>query len=115
MTGPQDCTQHLRTLYQRRSEALSRGLEQAGWIIQKPEATMFLWAKIPEHLQYTDSFAFAKMLVQECGILVSPGIAFGTGGEGYVRFSLIHDEAVLTEIAHKLRHINVQQSVLKQA
>ena len=67
-------------------------LQAAGWEVQKPKATMFVWAKIPEQFKGMESLEFSKFLIKEAGVAVSPGIGFGEGGEGYMRFALVENE-----------------------
>ena len=90
LTGPQDCVETTRLAYQRRRDVLVDGLNRIGWKIDKPKATMFVWAKIPA--PYTSSEAFTLDLLKRTGVLVTPGSAFGPSGEGYVRMALVQDE-----------------------
>ena len=82
----------IRALYQTRRDILCGGLNRIGWELEPPKATMFVWARIPEQYQEMGSVKFAEMLVKECHVAVSPGLGFGRGGEGYVRFSLVENE-----------------------
>ena len=82
----------IRSMYQSRRDVLVNGLNNAGWKVESPKATMFLWAKIPSTLQSLGSLEFSKKLLAEAQVAVSPGIGFGEYGEGYVRFSLIENE-----------------------
>src|SRR5439155_14787452 len=79
-------------LYQSRRDALIEGLAQAGWYVNPPQASMFVWAPIPEPFAGMGSLEFAKLLMSEAQVAVSPGIGFGPMGEGFVRFSLIEDD-----------------------
>lgn len=90
LTGPQDCVVSTRLAYQRRRDVLVEGLNSIGWKIEKPKATMFVWAKIPA--PYTSSEKFTQDLLKRTGVLVTPGAAFGPSGEGYVRIALVQDE-----------------------
>ena len=74
---------------------LCDGLKAIGWDMDRPEATMFVWARIPEG--FTSSEAFAMELVERAGVLVTPGSAFGPSGEGHVRMALVQDEKTLEE------------------
>ncbi len=85
-------TRKIRDVYQKRRDVLVAGLHRAGWMVEPPPATMFLWAKIPEKYQWAGSLEFSKMLLQKALVAVSPGIGFGPRGEGYVRFALIENE-----------------------
>ena len=92
LNGPQDCVEDMRQRYRQRRDVLIDGLERVGWDIPKPKGTMFVWAEIPERFRAMGSMAFAKFLLTEAKVSVSPGIGFGLYGEGYVRFSLIENE-----------------------
>ncbi len=78
--------------YRKRRDALCEGLYRIGWEVEKPKATMFVWAKIPEPFEAMGSVEFSKLLLQEAKVATSPGIGFGEYGEGYVRFALIENE-----------------------
>jgi alanine-synthesizing transaminase len=81
-----------RALYARRAEVLVRGLASAGWEVTAPRATMFVWAKIPAAHAQLGSVEFATRLLERAGVAVAPGVAFGPGGDGHVRFSLIESD-----------------------
>lgn len=93
ITGDQACVKTTRAAYEKRRDVLCDGLNAIGWKIPKPEATMFVWAPIPE--AFTNSEEFAVELVKRSGVLVTPGSAFGPSGEGYVRMALVQDEPEL--------------------
>ena len=82
----------IRDVYQSRRDVLVKGLNDAGWKVDPPKATMFVWAKIPDFLIEMGSLEFSKQLLADAKVAVSPGIGFGEYGEGYVRFSLIENE-----------------------
>jgi len=84
--------EEIRDMYQSRRDVLIEGLNKAGWKVESPKATMFIWAKIPSTHKHLGSLEFSKQLLSEAQVAVSPGIGFGTYGEGYVRFSLIENE-----------------------
>ena len=92
LEGPQDCVQQIRKMYQSRRDVLCEGLNSIGWKVEKPKATMFVWAPIPEQFKHLGSLEFAKKLLQEAKVAVSPGIGFGEYGDVYVRFGLIENE-----------------------
>ncbi|MEJ5227514.1 alanine transaminase [Thermodesulfovibrio sp.] len=92
LRGPQDCVEEIRKTYERRRDVLIKGLQQAGWNVVPPKATMFVWAEIPEPFKKMGSLEFAKFLINEAKVAVSPGIGFGEGGEGFVRFALVENE-----------------------
>ncbi len=92
LEGPQDTVEEARLLYQNRRDTLCNGLCSAGWPVDKPKATMFVWAQIPERYRHMGSLEFSKKLLQEAKVAVSPGIGFGEYGDEHVRFSLIENE-----------------------
>jgi alanine-synthesizing transaminase len=92
LRGPQDCVEEIRKTYESRRNALIKGLHRAGWNVPPPKATMFVWAEIPEQFKKMGSLEFCKLLIQEGGVAVSPGIGFGEGGDTYVRFALVENE-----------------------
>ena len=95
ITGDQSCVADTRRAYESRRNVLCDGLKAIGWDMDRPEATMFVWARIPEG--YVSSEAFAMELVERAGVLVTPGSAFGPSGEGHVRMALVQDEKTLEE------------------
>jgi len=92
LNGPQDCLDEMRHRYRRRRDLLVQGLNAAGWPVQAPPASMFLWAPIPEPFRHMGSLAFSKYLLEQANVAVSPGVGFGEHGEGYVRFALIENK-----------------------
>jgi LL-diaminopimelate aminotransferase len=107
LTGPQDCVERTRAAYERRRNVLVEGLNAIGWDISKPQATMFVWAKIPA--PYSESAAFAKKLFEKTGVLVTPGSAFGPSGEGYVRMALVRSEEEMRQAIQAIE----QSGILK--
>jgi alanine-synthesizing transaminase len=91
LNGPYDCVQEIVEIYRQRRDALVDGLNRAGWPIDKPKGTMFVWAKIPEPYLNMGSIEFAKMLMVKARVAVSPGIGFGQYGDDHVRFALIEN------------------------
>ncbi len=85
-------TEKIRDTYQRRRDVLVKGLHSAGWNVDKPRGSMFVWAKIPEPFDRLGSLEFSKLMINRAMTAVSPGIGFGPLGEGHVRFSLIENE-----------------------
>jgi alanine-synthesizing transaminase len=92
LEGPQECVQQICDNYRKRRDVLVQGLNQAGWQVDMPKATMFVWAQIPETYRKLGSFEFSKQLLTEAKVAVSPGVGFGEHGDGHVRFSLIENE-----------------------
>ncbi|ORU93072.1 MAG: alanine transaminase [Cycloclasticus sp. symbiont of Bathymodiolus heckerae] len=91
LEGPQDCVDEIRALYKERRDVLCDGLNSIGWPVEKPKATMFVWAKIPSQYREIGSLEFSKKLLKEAKVAVSPGIGFGEFGDEYVRFGLIEN------------------------
>lgn len=92
LNGPQDCVKETVACYQRRRNELVAGLNRIGWPVQKPRATMFVWARIPTAYRGMGSLEFSKLLLRDAKVAVSPGIGFGEGGDEYVRFALVENE-----------------------
>lgn len=92
LNGPQDCVKEIRNTYKSRRDVLVDGLNRIGWKIEKPKATMFVWAEIPEQYKKIGSIEFAKVLLDKAKVAVSAGIGFGDGGDEYVRFALVENE-----------------------
>lgn len=91
LDGPQDCVREIRDMYYRRRNVLCDGLNALGWAVEKPKATMFVWAPIPEAYKAMGSLEFSKKLIAEAKVAVSPGIGFGNYGDDHVRFALIEN------------------------
>tara|TARA_B100001540_G_scaffold210976_1_gene185921 strand:+ start:826 stop:2016 length:1191 start_codon:yes stop_codon:yes gene_type:complete len=92
LEGEQSCVSEINTMYRSRRDVLCGGLNAAGWPVEPPRATMFVWAQIPAFYRDMGSLEFSKKLLAEAKVAVSPGIGFGEYGEGYVRFGLIENE-----------------------
>jgi alanine-synthesizing transaminase len=92
LNGPQDCVKEIRNIYKSRRDVLVDGLNRIGWKVEKPKATMFVWAEIPEQYKKIGSIEFAKLLLDKAKVAVSAGIGFGDGGDEYVRFALVENE-----------------------
>ena len=92
LNGPQDCVREVVEMYRCRRDTLVDGLNRIGWKTEKPLATMFVWARIPEPFREMGSLEFTKLLLQEAKVAVSPGIGFGEYGDDHVRFALVENE-----------------------
>ncbi len=103
LNGPDDCIREMRETYKRRRDALVESFSRAGWIIPAPSASMFAWAPLPEAFRPIGSVEFATMLVERAEVAVSPGIAFGEHGEGYVRIALVENEQRIRQAARNVR------------
>ena len=103
MNEAPDYPKEVNEIYQSRRDALCDGLARIGWEIEKPKGTMFVWAPIPEPYQEMGSLEFSKFLISEGKVAVSPGMGFGPGGEGFVRFALIENEQRIGQAVRSLR------------
>jgi len=92
LNGPQDCVEEIRAMYQSRRDVLIDGMHNMGWMADKPKASMFVWAEIPDEFKSMGSLEFSKKMLIEAGVSVSPGIGFGDYGDEFVRIALIENE-----------------------
>ena len=93
LEGPQDCVAEIAMRYQKRRDVLVKGLHEAGWKVDTPKASMYVWAKIPEAYRAEGSLEFTKGLLARAKVSVSPGIGFGEFGDDFVRFAMIENES----------------------
>ncbi len=91
LNGPYDCVKEIVETYRKRRDTLVDGLNRIGWPLEKPKATMFVWAKIPDPYLKMGSVEFSKMLIKKAKVAVSPGIGFGEYGDEHVRFALVEN------------------------
>jgi alanine-synthesizing transaminase len=103
LNGPQDCVAGFRSLYRERRDILVDGLAKSGWHVPKPDATMFCWAPLPEPFRQLGSLGFAKLLLEQAEVAVSPGIGFGEYGEGYVRLALVENRHRMRQAVRNIR------------
>jgi len=115
LEGPQDCVEEIRLTYQKRRDVMVRGLHDIGWMVDNPKASMYIWAKIPEYYAKMGSIEFAKHLLAEAKIAVSPGIGFGDYGDGHVRIALIENEHRLRQALRGIREMFRKDGLLKGA
>lgn len=101
LTGPQQCVADTAAAYQRRRDILVDGLKKIGWQMDRPKASMYIWAPVPTQ---QSSVAFAADLLQQAGIAAIPGVAFGSFGEGFIRFALVQPEHRLAEAVDRIKH-----------
>lgn len=112
LEGPQECVQEIAAMYQRRRDVLCEGLNAAGWPVEKPKATMFVWAPIPEPYKAMGSLEFSKKLLIEAKVAVAPGIGFGQYGDDHVRFGLIENEHRTRQAVRGIRHMMKKDKVV---
>jgi len=101
----QECVQETVRIYKQRRDVLIEGLNRIGWQVEKPKATMFVWAKIPERFQHLGSVEFSLKLIREAQVAVSPGVGFGEYGDGYVRFALVENPQRIRQAIRGLRKV----------
>jgi alanine-synthesizing transaminase len=99
------CVEEIVQTYKTRRDVLVDGLNQVGWEIEKPKATMFVWAEIPDAFKKMGSVEFSKLLLKDAKVAVSPGIGFGEGGENYVRFALVENEQRIRQAVRGIKKI----------
>ena len=105
LEGEQSCVDDIAEVYRKRRDVLVNGLNKIGWSVAKPKGTMFVWAPVPDTFRSMGSLEFAKMLIQECRVAVSPGIGFGEYGEGFVRFALVENEQRIRQALRGLKSL----------
>jgi alanine-synthesizing transaminase len=105
LEGPQACVGRLVETYRQRRDTLVRGLARIGWPLEKPRGTMFVWAPIPDAYRALGSLEFAKLLVSEAKVAVSPGVGFGEYGEGFVRFALVENEQRIRQAVRGIKRV----------
>lgn len=113
LEGPQDCVAEITESYKRRRDVLAKGLQEIGWNVDVPKASMYIWAKIPEHYIKEGSLEFSKRLLQDAKVAVSPGIGFGEYGDDYVRFALIENEQRTRQAVRGIKEMFRKDGLLK--
>jgi alanine-synthesizing transaminase len=103
LDGPQDCVEEIRRTYEKRRDIMARGLQEAGWNVEVPKASMYIWAKIPEAYAQLRSLDFFKKLLDDAKVAVAPGIGFGDYGDDHVRIALIENDHRLRQAARGVR------------
>lgn len=114
INGPQDYVANIRNVYKTRRDVLCEGLRDAGWQVEVPQASMFVWAPIPEPYRAIGSVEFAKLLMTQAEMAVAPGVGFGPGGEGFVRIALVENKQRIRQAMRNLKDFMAQdpQSVI---
>ena len=105
LNGPQDCVEEIRKTYQKRRDVLINSMTRSGWHIPSPKASMFAWAPIPDKYKDKGSLEFAKELMLKADVAVSPGVAFGEFGEGFVRVGLVENEQRIRQAAKNIKKL----------
>ena len=112
LEGDQSCVTEICEMYRKRRNVLCDGLNALGWPVERPKATMFVWAKIPPQFAHLGSLEFSKLLLQVAKVAVSPGIGFGQYGDDHVRFALIENEHRTRQALRGLRKVFAKNSAL---
>ena len=105
LESSQACVAEIVALYQGRRDVLCEGLDKIGWHFEKPKATMFVWAPVPEAYADKGSLEFSKLLLKEAKVAVSPGIGFGKNGDSHIRFSLIENKQRIRQAVRNIKRI----------
>ncbi|WP_368639335.1 alanine transaminase [Castellaniella ginsengisoli] len=113
LEGPQDCVSEVVEQYRSRRDVLARGLHEAGWMVDVPKASMYIWARIPEPYRAQGSLEFSKCLLADAKVAVSPGIGFGEYGDEYVRFALIENEQRTRQAVRGIKDMFRKDGLLK--
>ncbi|HWD66478.1 MAG TPA: LL-diaminopimelate aminotransferase [Caulobacteraceae bacterium] len=115
LNGSQDCVEAIRATYKSRRDVLIEAMARAGWAIPAPPASMFAWAPLPESFAEAGSMRFAKLLIEKAGVAVSPGVAFGESGEGFVRIGLVENEHRIRQAARNVKRFLEQSGQILSA
>ena len=115
LEGPQQCVDDIRREYQRRRDVLVRGLHEAGWMVEVPKASMYVWAEVPPEYRAMGSLEFAKKILADAKVAVSPGIGFGDYGDSHVRFALIENEHRIRQAVRGLKEMFRRDGFLPRA
>jgi alanine-synthesizing transaminase len=115
LEGPQECVEQIRQTYEKRRNVMVKALHDAGWMVEKPRASMYIWAKIPEFYAKMGSIEFTKRLMDQAKIAVAPGIGFGDYGDDHVRIALIENEHRLRQAARGVREMFRKDGLLRGA
>lgn len=105
LNGPQECVREIMDVHQDRRDALCEGLSRIGWHVEKPKATMFVWAEIPDEFKKLGSVEFSKLLLREGKVAVSPGLGFGHYGDDHVRFALVENRHRINQAVRGIKHV----------
>jgi alanine-synthesizing transaminase len=115
LEGPQQCVAEICAQYQSRRDVLARGLQEAGWTVEVPKASMYIWAEIPAPYRAAGSLEFAKKLLAQAKVAVSPGIGFGEYGDSHVRFALIENEHRIRQAVRGIRDMFRRDGLVPKA
>ena len=113
LNGPQECVEEVRKEYEHRRDVMVKGLHDLGWMVEKPKASMFIWAELPEFYKSMGSVEFSKRLLEKAKVAVSPGIGFGEYGEGFVRIALIENADRIRQALRGIRQMFKEDGLIQ--
>ena len=113
LNGPQECVEEVRKEYEHRRDVMVKGLHDLGWMVEKPKASMYIWAELPEFYKSMGSVEFSKRLLEKAKVAVSPGIGFGEYGEGFVRIALIENADRIRQALPGIRQLFTEDGVIQ--
>jgi alanine-synthesizing transaminase len=105
LNGPDDCINEMRAVYKKRRDVMVDAFGKAGWQLPSPNASMFVWAEVPERFRDLGSLEFSKLMIEKAEVAVAPGIGFGEQGEGFVRLALVENEQRIRQAARGFRRL----------
>lgn len=113
LNGPQECVEEVRKEYEHRRDVMVKGLHDLGWMVEKPKASMYIWAELPEFYKSMGSVEFSKRLLEKAKVAVSPGIGFGEYGEGFVRITLIENADRIRQALRGIRQMFKEDGLIQ--
>lgn len=113
LNGPQECVEEVRKEYEHRRDVMVKGLHDLGWMVEKPKASMYIWAELPEFYKSMGSVEFSKLLLEKAKVAVSPGIGFGEYGEGFVRIALIENADRIRQALRGIRQMFKEDGLIQ--
>lgn len=113
LNGPQECVEEVRKEYEHRRDVMVKGLHDLGWMVEKPKASMYIWAELPEFYKSLGSVEFSKRLLEKAKVAVSPGIGFGEYGEGFVRIALIENADRIRQALRGIRQMFKEDGLIQ--
>lgn len=113
LNGPQECVEEVRKEYEHRRDVMVKGLHDLGWVVEKPKASMYIWAELPEFYKSMGSVEFSKRLLEKAKVAVSPGIGFGEYGEGFVRIALIENADRIRQALRGIRQMFKEDGLIQ--
>lgn len=113
LNGPQECVKEVRKEYEHRRDVMVKGLHDLGWMVEKPKASMYIWAELPEFYKSMGSVEFSKRLLEKAKVAVSPGIGFGEYGEGFVRIALIENADRIRQALRGIRQMFKEDGLIQ--